>query len=267
MAALLVLAGCASHPGVHVWWNPLTWGTNRAATLERVDELQKENTSALTRSAQIENAKTIEALKSALPSRSVEVARRTADNAQAFLDKAVGTLTMKDFIELRKTVANLISENSELRAEGERSQAKAEATAAKLTEENESLKAAKAKAEQKLAESYEAERRLANQVRNFWFIVGGLAFLWLTGNLISVAARFYPGLSGVARAVNGVAAPALAYAEARAAQGLQKVGHALATVKEKLPAVAEQVVDIFDKHTDAEHQAAIGAAANTAPRT
>ena len=264
---LLMLTGCVAATSAKVWWNPLTWGKDRAASVERVAAKQDANDTALVKQAQVENAKTIEALKEAPASRPVEVASRTAENAQTLLDRAVGSITVQDLTDLRQTVANLLSENAGLRATGEKQQAKAEATAARLTAENEDLKAQQAESVKKLQAGYERERQLANTVRNFWFIGGGLALLWILGNLLSVAARFNPGLAGVSRVVNGVAAPALAFAEARAADGLQKVGHALARAREAMPEAAEKLVTILDTETDRDHQRAIGAAANTAPRT
>lgn len=264
---LFFLAGCASTSGVHVWWNPTTWGRDRAATAAKIEAKQDANEAALVKQAQVENAKTIEALRAAPASRPVEVATRMAENAQALLDKAAGSITVKDLTELRVIVSNLLSENVALRATGEKQQVKAEATAAKLTEENESLKADKAESDKQLAAGYERERKLANTVRNFWFVVIGLVGLFILGNLLSIAARFVPALAMAAKVVNGVTAPLQAFALHRAEVGMQKVGHALATARDELPEMADKLTTIFDTHTDADHQRAIGAAANTAPRT
>ena len=67
----------------------------------------------------MENAKTIEALKTAPQvMRSVTVASRTANNAQLLLDKAVGSINPDDVFKLRETVAAPVSENAEVRASG-----------------------------------------------------------------------------------------------------------------------------------------------------
>lgn len=266
LAGVLWISGCASAGGSKVWWNPLTWSADRAAVAARVEAKQDANDAALVKQAQVENAKTIEALKAAPVSRPVVVASRTAENAQALLDKAAGSIAVADLTALRATVANLLSENADLRAAGERSQAAAEDRAARLTAENERLKQAAAEAAANLAQAYGKERALANQVRNFYFIVGGLVGLFILGNLIRAAAPLVPALSGASRLVGAVLNPAAEYALHRAETGLAKVGHAVAEIKARAPELAGQFIATLDQHTDSDHQRAIAAAANTAPR-
>lgn len=283
-AFLLVslLTGCVGdRTGGAIWWNPTTWASRAApAAADRaaakVDGAKTTEQTAEDKAvdgAHKEVAKTGDALAVAPDSKAVRAARRFNANALALLAQ-VRPLTAQESMELRQLVNDLLSDDPLVSGKAEQAQQKDEATASKLGEE---LKAARAdlerrqlaldKANGNLREAYDRENALANKVRNFWFILGGLALFWVLGNVLSVAARFNPALAGVSRIVNGVTAPAFAFAEARAADGLQKVGHALARAKQAMPEVAEKLVTIFDTETDRDHQRAIGAAANTAPRT
>jgi hypothetical protein len=98
-------------------------------------------------------------------------------------------------------------------------------------------------------------------MRNIYWILGGLAGLWVLGNVLAMAARANPGLNAVSHVVNGVVNPALAVAHARAVDGLHRVGQGMRVIRAKLPEVAEQVETILDKETDREHQTIIHEAA------
>lgn len=279
---IMLLTGCVGdRTGGAVWWNPTTWASRAApaaadraaAKVDTARTAEELAAGAAVASAHKEFAKTDLALATAPDSRPVALARRTTANGLGLLDQ-VRPLTAAEAAEVRQLVADLLSENAQTVAGAETRQRTAEE---RLAETGRELTAARAKLEQReaeltkangqLREAYDRENALANKVRNFWFIIGGLALLWVLGNLLSVAARFNPALAGVSRIVNGVTAPAFAFAEARAADGLQKVGQALAKAREAMPEVAEKLTTIFDTQTDADHQRAIGAAANTAPRT
>ncbi len=281
LSSLLWLTGCVGdRTGGAVWWNPTTWAARAApaaadraaAKVDTARTAEQVAADAAVQSAHKEFAKTDLALAVAPDSRPVALARRTTANGLGLLNQ-VRPLTAEESAEIRQLVADLLSENAATAAAAEAKQRTAEE---KLAAAGRDLEAARAKLEQReleltkangqLREAYDRENALANKVRNFWFILGGLALLWVLGNILSVAARFHPGLAGVSRIVNGVTAPAFAFAEARAADGLQRVGHALAKVKEAMPEAAEKLVTIFDNETDRDHQRAIGAAANTAPR-
>lgn len=278
---LLLLSGCVGdRTGGAIWWNPTTWASRAApaaadraaAKVDSARTAESQAADAAVQAAHMEFAKTDLALAAAPDSRPVALARRTAANGLGLLDQ-VRPLTAAEAAEVRQLVADLLSDNAQTVAAAEAKQRTAEEKVAAIGRD---LEEARAKLERReaeltkangqLREAYDRENALANKVRNFWFIVGGLALLWVFGNVLSVAARFHPGLAGVSRIVNGVAAPAFAFAEARAADGLQKVGHALARAKEAMPEAAEKLVTIFDTETDRDHQRAIGAAANTAPR-
>lgn len=279
---VLLLSGCVGDKtGGATWWNPTTWASRAApAAADRAADKRDQAADALqsaedkaVRAANVELAKAQEILRAAGEGREVSFARRFLGNARSLLNM-VEPLNVAEELALRQQVADLLSANAELRAAAESAVAASEkaieAQGARLEQARTQLArrdTALARANSNLREAYDRENALANQVRNFWFIVGALVLLWLGGNLLAAAARFYPPLAGVSRVVNGIAAPALAFAEARAQAGLQRVGHAMAEVRQKLPAVAGQLVEIFDQHADADHQRAIGAAANNAPRT
>lgn len=279
--AVVVLPGCTSMRDGFVWWNPTTWASRAApARVDRAQdnrdeaaEAKRKAEAALIDAAQRETAKTGHALASAPDSKPVRLARRFNANALALMAQ-VRPLTAEESMQLQGLVADLMSDNEQIARDAELRQIGDEAKAANLSRELteattklERKDAALSAANANLREAYDRENALANQVRNFWFVLGLLAFLWVAGNLLSYAARLSPGLAPIAGFVNGIAAPALAFAEARARAGLTKVGHAMAEARAKLPEAAEVLTHIFDRNTDADHQQAIGAAANTAPRT
>lgn len=265
----LLLAGCAGPPGTHVWWNPSTWGRDRAAALQQTEARQSANQDKLNVEALRETFKTKTALAAApQDNRAVAVAVHTNENAYSLLTLANGPLDLGQMQEDRATVAGLLSDNAELRAAAERSQAKAESAQARLSRENAALAKEHEADTAKIAEGYARERKLANTVRNFWFIVGGLAALFILGNVLRVAAPFVPALAGISKVIGAVVNPAAEFALHRAQSGLQNVGRAMAAVRDQLaPELAQKIVTIFDTHTDADQQRVIGVAANTAPRT
>lgn len=294
IVSVVFIAGCASSGGGGaVWWNPTTWISRVApASADRAqgnrDDAAKEKTATEKKAidaAHREVAKTGEALQSAPDSKPVRLARRFNANALALLAQ-VQPLTAEQSMELRNLVSDMMSENETIARDAELRQVKDEAAATNLSRE---LTAAAVKLERKdaalaaananLREAYDRENALANQVRNFWFVIGILVVLWIAGNVLPVLARFIPGLAPVATAANVVAAPALAFAESRARAGLSKVGQAMAKTKASILDIAQIVADkgpekavrhledIFDSHTDADHQTVIGAAAAQAPRS
>jgi hypothetical protein len=281
MAAwVLFVTGCVAQPGA-TWWNPATW-VSRAAPAAADRALEKRDAAeekadraedATVHAANREVAQALEVLQSAPDSRPVELARRFAGNAHSLLNQS-SPLTVEESTALRQLVSDLLSENAKVREAAEKiasfQEEKNAELAAELSDARADLEkreASLAKANANLREAYDRENALANQVRNFWFIAGLLALLWVAGNVLPMLARFIPALAPVATAANVIAAPALAFAESRARAGLAKVGHAMAAVRAKLPSVAEQVTEIFDQAADDDHKRVIGAAAASAPRT
>lgn len=254
---LLTSSGCAATGGHSRWWNPLTWGANPVARVEARQEALAGNQAELVKAAQVETHKTAAALEIVPESQATEVARRTTRNAEALLASAAGPLDIAEAQRAREIARGL----AQGLIEAERDQARAEATAAKVSAENASLKAELTQAQDKLQAGYARERALANRMRNIYWIAGGLAALWLLGNVLAVAARANPALNGVSHLVNGVVNPALSVAHARAVDGLHRVGRGMRAIRTKLPQVAEQVEVILDMETDQEHQQLIAEAA------
>jgi hypothetical protein len=282
---LLLVTGCAttrSGQGSPVlWWNPLTWASRAApAAADRAadarDDAQAKADAAqakATHAAHVEIAKADVALAAAPASRPVEVARRTTANALGILDQ-IRPLTAEEAASVRQLVADLLSDKAETVAQAERQQRAAETELARAgrdldaaRQKLEAREAALVAANANLRAAYDRENALANQVRTFWFVLGGLALLLVGSQLLAVAARFVPALAPIATAANLVTAPALAFAESRARTGLQKVGYAMARARTALPEAADRLTEIFDQEADDDHKRVIGAAANHAPRT
>lgn len=278
---VLFVTGCTARGTGLVLWNPTTWGSraapaaaDRALAKRAVAEATVASVAEATvHAANREVAQALEVLQTAPASRPVELARRFTGNAHSLLNQSA-PLTVEESTALRQLVADLLSDNAKVREAAEKIASFQEEKNAQLAADLGAARADLAKREASLAaananlrEAYDRENALAAQVRNFWFVLGVLAFLFVGSQLLSVGARFVPALAPVATAANLLTAPALAFAEQRARAGLQRVGHALAQARETIPAVAGRLTDIFDQHTDADHQRAIGAAAQTAPRT
>lgn len=251
---LLALSGCAARTGTKVWWNPTTWGTDRAAAVQVAEQKLETNERSMIRAAQVEQLKTSEALAVAPASRPVEVARRTSGNAEALLAQANGAVTVGEATEAREIVTGLVSEDVAARAEAEKRQAAAEVEAADLAEWNAKLREKLADKTDALQAGYTRERQLANQVRNFWFVAIGLGALWLFGQVAGVTARVNPAFAGVSAFANGVLSPALSHAYNRAHTGLQKLGAGMDAVRKNLPEVADRVTGLLDAELDDDHK-------------
>lgn len=251
---MLLLAGCATH-STKVRWNPLTWGTDRAEAVAKVEQKIEVNERALIRSAQVEVVKTVAALSGADSSAPVLVARRMATNTESLLATANGPVPMGETIDARAIVEGLLSAEIDARSKAERLQMDAEDRSADLADDNAELQTLVERQTDKLEAGYLRERKLANTVRNFWFVAGGLAILFVAGNVLSLLARLNPAFSGVAAVANGVISPAMSYAYSRAQTGLTKVGEGMNAIREKVvPAVASEVQRLMDESLDDDHK-------------
>lgn len=182
LVAALMLAGCTT-TGKH-WWSPATWGSSRPATQvvaaeTRLDAAQDK----AIRTARAEVSKAGIALASAPESRPVEVSRRTIANAQALLDQVAGPLTAEEAADIRRIVADLLSENAATRAAAEAKQATAEERIAAVSRDLAAKSDALDAANTKLAAAFARENALADELRNerarrAW-IIGGASLLIL----------------------------------------------------------------------------------------
>lgn len=206
LLALALLCGGCTTTGKH-WWAPATWLSSRPAeqVADANTSLDAAQTKAL-RSARAEVSKAGIALVSAPESRPVEVARRTTSNAVTLLDQVAGPMTAAEAADLRKTVADLLSDNAAIRTAAEDKQADAEeriaATSRKLAEASANLDAANGK----LAAAFTRENELADTLRNerarrVWIIGGGSLVLLVLGGAylyLQIAA------GGIPRALGGM---------------------------------------------------------------
>lgn len=181
----LALAGCSTS-GKH-WWSPATWMSSKPA--ERVEVAESKLDAAqdkAVRSARAEVTKAATALISAPESRPVEVARRTIGNAQTLLDQVAGPLTAEEAADIRKIVADLLSENATVRAAAEKAQGEAESKVSKLSRDLAEAGVKLDAANGKLAAGFARENALADELRNeralkAWIIGGGSILVIILG--------------------------------------------------------------------------------------
>jgi|GEM_PF-1706906 len=254
VVGLLLLGGCATQ-GTKVLWNPMTWGTDRAEAVAKVEKKIEVNERAMIRAAQLEAVKTVAALSGAEKSQPVDVARRMATNTESILATANGPVPLGETIKARAIVEGLLSAEMTARGKAERLQMDAEDRSADLADDNAELHTLVERQTDKLEAGYIRERKLANTVRNFWFIAGLLAFLFVAGNVLSLLARLNPAFSGVAAVANGVISPAMSYAYSRAQKGLTKVGEGMNAIRAKVGTeIGAQVEQLMDESLDDDHK-------------
>lgn len=280
----LMLPGCSLVPSGKagkIWWNPITWFSNseanaadkarekREAAADKLEDAKADARHA----AHVEFEKTGLLLQQAPPSKPVDLAKRTTANGLALLDQE-RPLTASEMKEVRQLVADLLSDAADVAAKAQLKQQEAEGALGKVSDKLSDAQAklqareeAFTKASTELRQAFDRENALANQVRNFWFIIFGLAALWMVGVLLNAAAKIHPGIAGIAGAVNAVVSPTLAFAKSRAESGLKKLGEAITEARAKAPDVAERFVTFVDDHLDSDHKQVVKAAADTAPRS
>ena len=180
LAALLVLSGCASGPGAGkvTWWNPLTYFSGHAGRkAAKVEANRNEARADVLEGAQIAAHETVTALESAGDSRPVQVARESAGTAAGMLDQALGPLTVQSRADLQRRVMLLLSENEQMRAQGEAEREKTRQGMAGVSEHLASMEKALQGAQRQLGEAFIRENALANKARNWLFGAVGLAVL------------------------------------------------------------------------------------------
>jgi hypothetical protein len=251
--ALFVLSGCATNGGRGSRILPWNWfAPDHSTQLQTAQGKTGQAEDALVKQAQIENAKTVEALRAAPQAdRAVQVASRTAANAQQLLDRAAGPVKAEDLQALHETVKNLLSENADLRATGEHQQAAAEQTQTKLANALDAAREREATLTAKLQESdlrYQAE---AEKHRRLWFYVYAIAGTWIALQLLAGIARFYPALQPVARIAGMVSAPAVQAGYERLTHA---VGEAISNAEKVSTATAEMLRQHLDGPMDAGDQ-------------
>ena len=182
VAGAMLLAGCGT-TGKH-WWSPGTWGSSRPAEqAARAETKLDAAQDKAVRVARAEVSKAGIALASAPESRPVEVSRRTIANAQALLDQVAGPLTAEEAADIRRIVADLLSDHAATRSAAEARQAAAEGRLSELSQKVAAAGAALDAANTKLAAAFARENALADQLRNErarrWWMIGGGSLLIL----------------------------------------------------------------------------------------
>lgn len=181
----LLLAGCTT-TGKH-WWSPATWSSSAPAQRVEVAETKLDAAQdKAVRAARAEVSKANIALATAPESRPVEVSRRTIANAQSLLDQVAGPLTAEEAADIRRIVADLLSDNATIRAAAEAKQATAEERIASLSQDLAAKSADLDSANGKLAAAFARENALADQLRNerarrAWLIGGGSLLILALG--------------------------------------------------------------------------------------
>lgn len=256
---LCLLAGCATTAGRGSRLLPWNWfAPDHATQLQHQQETTQEIEDEVAKRVQIEVEKVVLALKAARQDdRGVQVAQRAAENAQQLLTRANGQVSAEDLAKLKETVQNLLSENADLRARGERQQAAAEAINLTLSGSLDESRTRESTLTEKLQESdkrYQAEAEKSRRLL-FWVCIG--IGSWLLLQLLSGASRFFPTLAPVARVAGLVSAPVVQAAYEKLAAGVSR------TIRtgEQLAATGATIGlrQTLDNNTDEAEQAAIRA--------
>jgi HPt (histidine-containing phosphotransfer) domain-containing protein len=256
--AVFALAGCAFVP------NALKFGGNPLDKVDKQKAKVEEKRAELVNTLQGNIHKAKEAMESAHTERRDEVVSDFLTESQAIIDQVNGAPAAKDASEWSSLVRRLLSENATIRA-------KAQAERDSDRENMAALSQNLARVEEKLitvqakADEYAKERdRIADVLVKICWVVGGLAGLWVLGQVLSVAARLNPAFAGASAVVNAVAAPAVQYVATRAQKQandvLSRVGTFMAEVDKKLPDVATRIEELMDGAVDDAHKAEIRSA-------
>lgn len=187
LALATILSGCAA-PGSNArWWSPGTWFSGSEA--RRVETLNAQLGDAVGRAQKEAQRAAHEvrfALERAAPSRPVEVARESNGAAVAVLDQIAGPLTYGEIESLKRQVDRLLSENEQMRAQGENDRAIRRSEAAEATSSIADLTDRLGRANASLKDAFTRENALANELRNArmirWALIGAavlFAGLWV----------------------------------------------------------------------------------------
>lgn len=241
----VLLSGCTTTSGRSSRLWPWNWfAPDHATQLQGAQQDTQEIEDKISKRVQIEVAKVLEALKSApQENRAVKVATRAAENAQNMLNQAAGPISAEDLAALKETVQNLLSENAELRATGERQQAAAEVINTSLSGALDDSRSREKEMTEKLQQSdlrYQAEAEKSRRLV-FWgcVIVGG----WILLQLLAGVSRFFPQLAPVAQLAGMVSAPVVQSLYNRATTA---VGQAIASAEK----VSTATADVLRVHLD-----------------
>jgi hypothetical protein len=236
----LFLTGCANSGSGVKWYAPATWFSHAPADkVDKTAALEDKARSAVIKRAQVSAHETSLALAAAPDSRPVEVARETSGETVVLLDQAAGSLDAATAQKLRTTIAGLLSERAEIRAEAEKARKKEQEVVASVSAKLAEATSRSQKAEADLRAAFERENALANELRAqralFW-IACGVAILLSAGWLYVKMT-----LGGVPSAI----------------------GAAMSELKMKHPDLAKQVAPFYQKYLNRNEQMLIARRAQT----
>lgn len=202
---LLFLSGCGTAGSGIRWYAPATWFSGKPATdADKAERKESEAKQAALKLAQKATHETQIALAAAPVSRPVDVATSSSTIAASLLDQIAGPLTTSELNSIRSTIAGLLSENAEVRAQAERAQARNSETVAEISTRLAKAHAASEVADRNLKLAFERENQLANDLRAqralIW-IVSGVAVLGFAG---WIYVRYF--LGGIPNAVGSALA-------------------------------------------------------------
>lgn len=189
IASLICLAGCVSQPsgtGVR-WYNPFTWGS--ATEAKKAEKLESKSIAArenLIKEAQKTAHETSIALEEIPASNAKETAQESNQRTVTYLDQAAGPLTVDQIESIRQQVKLLLSDNADLRRQGEALRQENRESAARQSRELASLQSKLDAANQALPEALRREAAVANKFRNLMFGFWALVVLAVIGLGVSL---------------------------------------------------------------------------------
>jgi len=259
LAALLLAAtGCAT---IRTAWHDLA-GTPAAAA-EKADRKveQAETKVDAAKDALVDDAHTKVVLAELLSryiaeqSRTADALRSTLSGAKADLDTARGSLPPGELGELRQIVEQLRSDNAKTVAVAEKALAALDTSSAAHAEilrtaltETERLRT-KADAADAAALDWARERdATARKWDRLWLWIWIAAGAWIAAQVLPMVAKLIPAVAPAATAISAIASPISTYALGRAkalAKDASAALHNVVTaVKDKAPAIVDQVEKI-----------------------
>jgi hypothetical protein len=233
-ASLFLTTGCATSGTNVAPWNPFTWFSGSEA--RKVDSTSTKEEKArheAVKAAQESAVATAVALSKAPAS--LPVAKATDFNAttSTLLDQAEGPLTVEQKAKVSAIAEKVVSENPEVRKQGEAELAKKNSEFAEISAKLAAAEANSNSAKKELREAFTRENALANELRNQRFM------LWAA---IGVAVLLGIGWLYVKVALGGVPVA---------------LGRALGDLRIKSPQVADALTPILDQYLNRNEQALV----------
>lgn len=173
-----LMTSCVSPSSNERWYNPTTWrSASEASKVDRIEEKVNDATSKAIKAAQKASHEAGIALGAAEQTKPVKIASTATEMASQLLDQVSGPLTVDQLASIRQEVALLLSDNQQLREEGERLQEANRLQVEKLSKDLNKLQVNLQEAQSQLPDALRREAATANKYRNLVFGFWSLAFL------------------------------------------------------------------------------------------